>query len=111
MTALLLTPTVLGLLLMAAHFFRAGLDALVVVSLLATVLVAVPRRWASWTLQAVLVLGAAEWVRTTVVLADVRQQMGLPAGRMMVILGAVALVTLTAAALHWTPRLRRRFGF
>lgn len=43
MTALLLTPTVLGLLLMAAQFSHAGLFTLVVASLLATALHWTPR--------------------------------------------------------------------
>ena len=109
MTALLLTPTVLGLLLLAAHFSRAGLTVVALACLLLLVLVPLRRGWASWVLQAALLLGAVEWVRTTAVLSGVRHQMGMPAGRLVVILGTVALVTLAAAALHWTPRLRARY--
>jgi len=110
MTAILLTPTVLSLLLLAAHFSRAGHLPLSILSLILLALVFVRRRWSAWTLQAVLVLGAAEWVRTTVVLVSARNAAGQPAGRLMMILGAVALLSLVAALLYRSQRLRRRYG-
>ncbi len=109
MTALLLTPTVLSLVLLAAHFGRAGQPWLLVLSLVLALLVLVPRRWAAWLLQTALLLGAAEWLRTTLVIAMTRQAMGVPTTRLVVILGTVALTALAAAALYRTPRLRRRF--
>lgn len=110
MTALLLTPSVLSLLLLAAHFLRSGETGLVVVCAATSALALIPRRWASSILQGTLALGAAEWLWTTVLLAQARAGMGLPAGRMIAILGAVALMSLLAAGLHWTPRLRRHFS-
>jgi len=110
MTALLLAPTVLSLLLLAAHFGRAAQFPLAIGSLALIALVVVPRRWAAWLLQAALILAAGEWVRTTVVLAAMRQAMGGPVVRLVVILGLVAGVCLLAAALYRTPRLRRRFA-
>lgn len=110
MTALLLMPTLLSLLVLAAHFLRAGQPWLAAASLALGTLTLVPRRWAAWTLQAGLLLGAAEWVRTTMVYVQARQAMGMPSGRLMVILGSVALVTALAASLYRTPRLRRRFA-
>ena len=109
MTALLLVPTILSLLLLAAHFGRAGQPPLLWLSLAVAALVFVPRRWAAWLLQTVLLFGAVEWVRTTVVLVTMRQAMGLPSGRLAIILGAVALLSVLAAALYQRPRLRRRF--
>lgn len=109
MTFLFLTPAVLSLLLLAAHFSRAGWLSLSIFSLAMIALVAVPRRWAALTLQVVLVLGALEWVRTIVVLVQARMEAGMPATRMAIILGCVVLVTLGAAALFRTSRLQRRF--
>jgi len=104
-----LTPAVLSLLLLAAHFSRAGLLPLSLLSLALIALVFIPRRWAALTLQVVLVLGALEWVRTIVVLVQVRMDAGMPAIRMALILGCVVLVTLGAAALFRTSRLQQRF--
>ncbi len=110
MTFLSLIPAVLSLLLLAAHFSRAGLLPLAVLSLALIALVAVPRRWAALVLQIVLIVGALEWVRTIVVLVQARLAAGLPATRMALILGVVVLVTLGAAALFRTPRLKARFS-
>lgn len=109
MTALLLTPTVLSLVLIAAHFLRAGQTMLVALSLLLLGLVFVPRRWAAYALQAALILAAGEWVRTTLAIVAIRQQLGLASERLVVILGAVAVAALIAALLLRTPRLLRRF--
>ena len=109
MVFLSLTPAVLSLLLLAAHFSRAGLLPLSLLSLALIALVFIPRRWAALTLQVVLVLGALEWVRTIVVLVQVRMDAGMPAIRMALILGCVVLVTLGAAALFRTSRLQQRF--
>ena len=66
--------------------------------------------WAARLLQAALLLGAVEWIRTAAALIAIRQSMGQPFARLAVILGAVALATgLCALLFQWRP-LRRRFG-
>jgi hypothetical protein len=96
-----LLPAILSLLVLAAHFLRSGNSALVTVVLATGVLLAVPKVWAARVVQVVLVLGAIEWIRTLVSLASRRAQFGQPAGRMILILGGVALVTgLSALALR-----------
>ncbi|MBZ0269983.1 hypothetical protein K8I85_17665 [bacterium] len=109
MLALQLTPVVLVLLVLAAHFYRHGQFAFVALALAMIGLLAVPRRWASRTVQVGLLLGAAEWTRTLVVLARVRLEHGLPATRMVLILAAVALLTGASALLLRTRRARARF--
>ncbi len=109
MTALLLAPAGLSLLVLGAHFLRAGRPALVLVALALVGLLFVRRRWAGRAVQAALVLGAVEWVRTTVVLTGERVAMGRPYARMAAILGAVAAVCLGAALLFLTGRVRRWF--
>ena len=109
--ALLMTPVVFSLLLLAAHVSRAGFPLPVSVLILALMgLLAVPRCWAARTLQVVLAVGALEWIRTTVVLAVARQAAGMPATRMVIILAAVALLTAASALVFRSGRLRRRFG-
>ncbi|HQR46575.1 MAG TPA: hypothetical protein PLB02_11295 [Thermoanaerobaculia bacterium] len=109
MTALSLLPPVLSLLVLAAHFFRAGQPALSVVSLLLVALLAVPRPWAARTLQAALLLGAAEWVRTSIFFVGIRREAGRPWGRLAAILAAVTVVTALSALVFESRRLRKRY--
>jgi hypothetical protein len=59
-------------------------------------------------LELVLVLGVLEWLRTAWIFASARVAMGQPYGRLLVILGSVAAVTLVAALLL-RSRLARRY--
>ena len=101
---------VLSLCLLGAHFLRAGavLPALVAVALVT--LLFVRRPGAARVLQAVLVLGSLEWVRTLVVQAGRRAEIGEPAARMVAILGTVAAVSLWAAIALSGRRLGRFHG-
>lgn len=94
--SVLLLPT-LALLLLGAHFFRASLVPLTVACLGLIALLFVRTRWAWLALQAALWLGALEWLRTAWLFASARAQVGQPYARLLVILGAVALVTAVAA--------------
>lgn len=110
MTLLLLVPAVLSTVVLAAHFLRGG-QLLIVLLLLATLpLLALRRRWVMRLVQAVLVIGALEWVRTTIALVQVRFALELPFTRMAAILGAVALVTVLSALLFESRRLRQRYS-
>lgn len=109
LNALRLLPVVLVLAILAAHFYRAaqwfgfGLTAALLPLLFARA------SWAARVLQAALVLGALEWLRTAAALIAVRQSMGQPYTRLAIILGAVALATALCALLfQWKP-LRERF--
>lgn len=112
LTVLYLLPTVLSMLVLGAHLLRLsvplGAAVIFVAGLLG--LLAVPRRWAARVVQVVLVLGALEWLRTLLALVETRQQTGQPYVRLVVILGVVIAVSLAAALLFETPRLRRRFA-
>lgn len=100
-------PIVLSLLVLAAHFLRGG-GLLVTVALLGLLaLLAVRRPWVPRLMQAVLGLGALEWIRTLVTLALRRSELGEPYLRMVLILGAVVAVTGVSALLFETRKLRR----
>ena len=109
MTGLALTPVVLALLVLGAHFLRAG--NLPVLILIAGVigLIWVRRAWAARTIQIVLALGGVEWVRTGVILSERRMEAGQPAARLIVILATVALGTFLSTLLFRTGPLRRRY--
>jgi hypothetical protein len=109
-TFLALLPVGLSLLVLAAHFYRAGNVVFFVGALVLLTLTAVPKRWAARMLQAALLLGAAEWIRTASAFVSQRQADGRPWIRLALILGGVALVSALSALLFRTRALRARYG-
>lgn len=107
MTALLVTPVVLSCLLMAAHVLRSGMLLVAAGFAVLPFLLLVRRPWVPLVMQVVLLVAAAEWLRTLVALARGRIAAGEPWIRMAVILGAVIVVTLGAVLAVRHPRLRR----
>jgi hypothetical protein len=100
----------LALLLLAAHFVHAGLWPVAVVCAAAVVLLWAGKPWAARLLQALLALGAIEWVLTAAMLAQMRIAHQQPYTRLLVILGSVAAFTVLAALALQHPALARRFG-
>jgi hypothetical protein len=88
-----LLPAALALLVLGAHFLRAGHIALVIVALAVVVLLFVRRPWAARAAQGALILGALEWLRTLTLLAEERRIAAAPYLRMTLILAGVALAT------------------
>ena len=111
MTTLYLAPPVIGFLLLAAHFFRAENYLLMILSLFLTGLIFVRRPWAARTVQIALLLGSAEWLRSTIILAMARSEMGQPFLRLAIILGGVSLFTALSVLMFQTNRIRAYFGF
>lgn len=105
----ILAPAALALVVLGAHFYRA--QNLVAVGLVAALfaLFFIRTRWAALALQAALVIGALEWIRTAASIAAVRESMGQPWTRMALILGAVALFTAASALAVRSARARRHF--
>ena len=106
---MLLLPA-LALLVLAAHFLRAAQPAGVVVCLAGIGLLFVRRWWAARAVQALLLLGAIEWLRALAVLSAARRAAGEPWLRMAAILSAVALATAAALLVFRLARVRRRYG-
>lgn len=98
-------PVALSALVLAAHFYRARQMPLVALSLALPLLLLVRERWSARAVQAGLVLGALEWVRTLAFFAGQRMEAGRPWGRLAVILGVVAVLTaLSALAVRVPPK-------
>ena len=103
---LLFVPVVLSLVVLGAHFLRDGTWVGVFACLLLIGMLFLRRPWVARVIQVALVLGALEWLRTMYELAQIRAMHGQPYGRMLVILGIVAAVTLCSALLFQTPALK-----
>ncbi len=104
---LLYVPVVLSLVILGAHFMRYGNSIGVIGALLLIALLIVRRPWVARLMQAVLILGALEWVRTLYELAQVRAALGQPFTRMIIILGVVAAITFCSALLFQSPALKK----
>lgn len=109
-----LVPPGVSLLVLGAHFFRAGgplgYALVAVVAAVLALLLGVPRRWAARIVQVVLLLGAFEWVMTLAELAFWRAAAGEPFVRLVLILGTVAAFTAASAFVFLAPPMRARYG-
>lgn len=107
MNAIRLLPVVLSLLLLGAHFYRAGQEALTGVCLALPLLLFLRRPWVPRLFQALLALAALEWLRTLYVFAGMRIAFEQPWTRLAIILGAVALLTALSGLVFRVVALRR----
>ena len=107
---LLYAPIILSLVVLGAHFLRDGRFLGVFGALLLIGLLFVRKSWIARLMQVMLVLGTLEWLRTMYELAHMRALHGQPYGRMLVILGIVAAVTLCSALLFQSPTLKKIYG-
>jgi hypothetical protein len=91
--------TIVSAVLIAAHFLRSGSYVLTAAGALFPALLLLRTRLAVRIVQLLLIIAAAEWLRTLVLIALERQAVGEPWMRMAFILGAVAVLTLASAVL------------
>ncbi len=99
---------ILSCLILIAHHSRGGEPGLMGLWLTVPFALLMRRRWVDRAVQIVLFGGALEWVLTIRTIVDVRSAIGLPYGRMMIILGVVAAVTALSGLLLETKGRRRR---
>ena len=105
----LVIPTLLSCLVLAAHFMRNDQLVLMLLACAAPTLLLFRRAWATRLLQAILVVGAFEWLRTTLEIRAIRIDEGRDWHRMAIILGSVAAFTALSALAFWLPPLRRHY--
>jgi hypothetical protein len=108
-TFLLLLPAILSLLTLGAHCYRgANWPGLGFVILL-LILLAVRKPVCARIVPLALLFGVAEWIRTAYRIGSFRESQGVPWVRMVVILGAVALITGLSALPFRSDRVKRWF--
>jgi hypothetical protein len=105
-----LLPVILSFLLLGAHFYRSGLISIAVLCAMLPLLLFIRHAWVPRLFQALLLLGALEWLRTLYLLASMRVAFEQPWGRLTLILGGVAAFTALSGLVFSTRTLRRRFG-
>ncbi|HKL52037.1 MAG TPA: hypothetical protein VJ908_12790 [Wenzhouxiangellaceae bacterium] len=109
MNFLRLLPVIVSFALLAAHFYRAQLPLLVAICAFLPLLLFLRRPWVPRLFQALLVIGALEWLRTLYMLAAMRIGFDQPWGRLALILGAVALFTAFSGLAFNGRSLRVRY--
>jgi hypothetical protein len=88
-----LLPVLLSFLLIAAHFSRADQKILVIISLAIPFLLLIKKRVIIRIMQIVLLLAAAEWIRSMLIYIEVRKISGDDWTRLAIILSVVAIYT------------------
>lgn len=96
-------PAILSFLVLGAHLLRSGLVLLVPLPLLFIFLLIPKAPWAVRSCQALLGLGALEWLRTLAMRVIERNGAGEPYLRLVLILGFVAAFTAGSALLLRVP--------
>ena len=110
MNFLKLSPPVLSLLLLGAHFFRARLIFAVVICAIFIIFIFIRNRWVARLIQIGLFIGAIEWTRTLLFFIELRQDAGEPWIRLVFILGGVAIFTGLSALVFQSNSLKERYG-
>lgn len=104
-----LLPVILAFGLLAAHFSRANMPPAVIVSLITPFLLLIRKPWIARSIQVLLLIGAAEWIRSMLGYIQVRKDIGEDWGRLAIILVVVALLTASSALVFRGKSLKKRY--
>ena len=107
--ALRISLYIVAALLLGAHFLRTGNLALVALCLAAPLLFAWRSRWGLIALQFLAYIAAGTWIAVALQLVQMRQQLGQPWTVAVIILGAVALLTVLAGLLLNSRAIKERY--
>ncbi len=110
MNVLKLSPVILSALLLAAHFFRIGNDAIVILCICLPFLLIVKNKWTVRILQLFLLGGSIEWFRTLYMSVELRMQLNESWLRLAIILGLVAVFTALSALVFRFKTIRKMYG-
>ena len=110
MNVLKLLPVILSFLLLAAHFYRAGVVPLSALCIALPLLLLLRQAWVPRLFQFLVVLGALEWLRALYGFVAMRIAFGEPWTRLALILGAVALFTGLSGLVFRNRSLRGRYS-
>jgi len=109
MNLLRLLPVILSFGLLAAHFSRANMFPLVILSLLIPFLLLIRKAWVARSIQVLLLLGSVEWIRAMLEYIEIRKSIGDDWTRLAIILVTVAVLTSCAGLVFRGKSLRKRY--
>ena len=102
-----LLPVIFSFGLLAAHFSRAEMLPLVILSFLIPMLLFIRKPWVDRSIQVALLLGAAEWIRAMIGYIEIRKSIGDDWTRLAIILIVVALLTALSGLVFQGKSLRK----
>lgn len=105
-----LLPVILSMLILTAHFLRAGYMILVILIISSLLFLFIRSSWIVRLIQVELILGGIEWIRTTFMLVNIRLANNLPWERLVIILGSVAAFTILSALVFNFKALKTRYN-
>ena len=106
---LLLIPVILSLLLIGAHFLRSGNVLITAMSLLLIMALGVREPLVARTVQIALLLATAEWAHVAYTLVPARLASGQPWGKLVAILGVVAVLSLASILVFLSSTLKEMY--
>ncbi len=98
------------ILLLAAHFSRAGNDIVAGITLLIPLLFFIKQKWVITTMEVIAYLSAIVWLYGAYQYIQIRIATGDDWIRLLVIMGAVALYTAWTGFFLRSPRIRKVYG-
>ena len=110
MIVVTMLPIFCSSLLIAAHFYRAGLPLLTAVSLLLPLVLFTRNHWAPRLVTVFLLLSAAEWLRTMLVFIEQYQAAGISWTRLAIILTSVSFFTALSSLALRTTAMKKRYN-
>jgi hypothetical protein len=105
MAILLLFTVVFSVVMLGAHFWRAGKPLLALLCLGVLAFLGIRRRWAALIIQGLLWAGTAIWLGALWRAAAAKRAAGEPWGRLALILGAVAFFTALSSLVLEIPAI------
>ena len=103
-------PLIFCFLLLAAHFGRANILPLQIVSIIVPFLLFWKSKLAARIIQISLILGGIEWIRILIYYVRIRVTNGEDWLRLAIILGVVAILTAATALVFRTESMTERYG-
>lgn len=101
-------PIILCFLLLAAHFGRANIIILQIISLLIPFLLFRKSKLIASIIQGCLMLAGLEWIRTAVYYVRIRMEKGEDWFRLTIILGVVAVLNFATILVFRTKSMKER---
>lgn len=109
MVVIRLLPVILSFGILAAHFSRANVFPLVILSIAVLLLLFIRKAWVARTIQLLLLLGAFEWIRAMLGYIALRKSIGDDWTRLAIILIVVALLTALSGLVFRGKSLKKRY--
>ncbi len=103
-------PVILSFIILSAHFSRHNLIELTYFTITFPLILLVKKEWVKKVTQFFLVAGFFEWIRTTYILTEMRIESNRPFLRMIIILSAVAIFTISSTLTFNTKTLKERYS-